>query len=830
MTLPRSRALVAALGLAVLACRASAQAEPLYKDKSAAPEARVDDLLPRLTAEEKMLIIGGDTDFSIMPVARLGIPEVRFADGPLGVRNWGFSPSYPSTAGLAASWDTNVAERFGSSIASDARARGVGVMLGPAVNIMRVPVNGRNFEYMSEDPYLAGIIATDVVKGMQEGGVVATVKHFAANNQEIERGRVDARVSVRAMEEIYLPAFKAAVQEGHAWSVMSAYNKLNGTYCSANDWLNNKVLKGDWGFKGVLMSDWGAAHDTLGVTNGGLDLEMPSGAFMNPKTLAPLLASGKVAQATIDDKVRRILRMEISMGFLDRPQEMTSTPKDDPKSAATALQIAREAVVLLKNDREALPLASKNIKRIVVLGPNADSYPAGGGSAHSQPFHYVSVLDGLRKVAGSKVKIDYIPGVGAELLDKWAKSSSYEGPLSLTFKGGTWQTGFKDLKTVQDARIDHDWSNEDPVPGVPLKTYQATWKGSIRPTASGNYTFVVRGQGGVFVSVDNRNIITSWFCGGDILTAEVSLEAGKSYPVEVNVNYDDKGSPAVQFGWGATPPLLTDDEAERVRKADAVVACVGYNLALEGEGSDRTYELPVHQPDLIRKVAALNPRTVVVVNSGGSFETAGWIDKVPAVLEAWYPGQEGGRALAEILLGKVNPSGKLPVTFEKAWKDTPSLGNYPGTNLTVNYAEDILVGYRWFDTKGVAPLFPFGFGLSYTTFHYDKMHVAPTTDGHWAVTFDVTNNGTQKGAEISEVYVSPPVTSKVMRPVRELKGFSREELDTDQTITITVVLDRSAFSHYDEKKGDWAVEPGIYTVEVGSSSRKFLLSGSAEVD
>jgi beta-glucosidase len=824
-----SRVLLGALGLAVIDSRAFAEADPLYKDKSAAVEARVDDLLPRLTAEEKILMLGGDREFYIRPVERLGIPEVRLADGPLGVRNWGLSTSYPSTAGLAASWDSSVAERFGSSMASDARARGVGVMLGPAVNIMRVPVNGRNFEYMSEDPYLAGIIATQVVNGMQAGGVVATVKHFAANNQEIERGRIDARVSVRAMEEIYLPAFRAAVEDGHAWSVMSAYNKLNGTYCSANDWLNNKVLKGDWGFKGVLMSDWGAAHDTLGVANGGLDLEMPSGVQMNPKTLGPLLASGKVAQATIDDKVRRILRMEIAMGFLDRPQE-TSTPKDDPKSAATALQIAREAVVMLKNDREALPLASKNIKHIVVIGPNADAYPAGGGSAHSQPFHYVSVLEGLRKVAGTKVKIDYIPGISAELLDQWAKSASYEGPLSLTFKSGTWQTGYKDLKTLQDARIDHDWTNEDPAPGVPLKTYEATWKGSIRAPASGKYTFLVRGQGGVYVSVDGRNVITSWFSGGDVLSAEVELDAGRSYPVEVTVNYDDKGSPAVQFGWGATPPLLGAEEAQRVSNADAVVACVGFNVMLEGEGSDRTYELPGHQSELIRKVAALNPRTIVVVNSGGSFATADWIGKVPAVLEAWYPGQEGGRAVAEIIMGKVNPSGKLPVTFEKSWADTPSIGHYPGANLTVDYAEDILVGYRWFDTKGVAPLFPFGFGLSYTTFHYDKMHVAPTTDGHWGVTFDVTNNGTQKGAEISEVYVSPPVTSKVKRPVRELKGFSREELDTDQTITITVVLDRKAFSHYDEKKGDWVVEPGIYTIEVGSSSRSFQLSGEAEVD
>ncbi|HEY5228089.1 MAG TPA: glycoside hydrolase family 3 C-terminal domain-containing protein [Opitutaceae bacterium] len=821
-----SRALLSALGLCVAPFLASADEQPLYKDRAAPVEARVDDLLPRLTPDEKLALLGGDHDFYIRAVPRLGLPDVRMADGPLGVRNWGLSPAYPSTAGLAASWDADLAARFGGSVANDARARGVSIMLGPAVNITRVPVNGRNFEYMSEDPYLAGAIASKVVSGMQAGGVVATVKHFAANNQETERGTIDAIVSTRAMEEIYLPAFRAAVEDGHAWAVMCAYNRLNGTYCSANDWLNNKVLKGDWGFKGVLMSDWGAAHDTLGAANGGLDLEMPSAVYMSAAKLAPLLASGQVTQATIDDKVRRILRLEVANGFLDRPQEVSSTPKDDPRSAETALQVEREAVVLLKNDRDALPLASKRLKRIVVLGPNASGYPAGGGSAHVQPFHYVSVLEGLRKVAGPKVKIDFIPGIGPELLAQLARSSSYEAPLTLRFTS----KDSKVLATVTDTEIDHDWTDREPAPGVPLAGFRAHWTGSIKAPATGSYTFLVQGQGGVNVSVGGTNVITSWFCGGDTLSAEVPLEAGKSYPVDVTVNYDDKGTPAVRFGWGPTPPLLTDDEAQRVRTADAAVVCAGFNVMLEGEGSDRTYDLPAHQPELIRRVAALNQRTIVVLNSGGSLGTADWIGHVPAVLQAWYPGQEGGRAVAEILMGKVNPSGKLPVTFEKAWADTPSHGHYPGANGKVDYAEDILVGYRWFDTKGVAPLFPFGFGLSYTTFHYDKIHVAPTTDGHWAVTFDVTNNGTQKGAEVSQVYVSPPVNSKVMRPVRELKGFSREDLETDQTITVTVVLDRSAFSHFDTAKGDWEVEPGTYTIEVGSSSRKFLLSSAVGVD
>jgi beta-glucosidase len=827
MTRLSSRALLAALGLGV-AGTARAQEPAAHQDTPAAVEARVDDLLGKLTPEEKLSILGGDRDFYIRPIPRLGIPEIKMADGPLGVRNYGPSTAYPATIGLAATWDAGLAREFGAAVGSDARARGVNIMLGPAVNINRVPQNGRNFEYLSEDPYLAGAVATQIVTGIQSQGVVATVKHYAANNQETERGTIDARVSERAMREIYLPAFRAAVEQGHAWAVMSAYNRLNGTYCSANDWLNNRVLKGDWGFKGVLMSDWGAAHDTLGVANGGLDLEMPSGEFMNPASLGPLVASGQVSQATIDDKVRRILRLEVANGFLDRAQAIPTIPKDNPKSAAVALKIAREAVVLLKNERAALPLNGKRIRRIVVLGPNAAGFPAGGGSAHVEPFHYVSVLDGLRRDA-PKAQIDAIPGPGPELLARLVGSARYEGPLKLEFLAGDWHNR-KVIASASEGRIDHDWEGKAPAPGVDLASYWARWSGTIRAPDSGKYIFMVRNHGNVNVNLAGKDIIESWSNPNDTLFTEVALEAGKTYPLAVEVRYDNQGPAGVRFAWGPAPPLLTDDEAERVRAADAVIVCAGFNLMLEGEGSDRTYELPEGQPELIRRAAALNQRTIVVLNSGGVVATADWIGSVPALIQAWYPGQEGGRAVADIITGEVNPSGKLPITYEKRREDSPSFGNYPGSNGRVDYAEGILVGYRWFDAKGVAPLYPFGFGLSYTTFSYDKFHIEPTGDGHWAVTFQVTNNGTRAGDEISEVYVSPPVSSKAGRPIRELRGFSRETLLTDQSITVTVILDRRAFTYFDEKKGDWVVEPGSYSVEVGSSSRNVLLSGPVAVE
>ena len=686
------RALLAACAAAV-AARAAAPAA--YLDPAAPLEDRVGDLLPRLTLGEKLAIIGGDRDFYIRPIPRLSLPEVRMADGPLGVRNYGPSTAYPATVGLAATWDAALAGDYGASLGRDARARGVGILLAPAVNIMRVPQNGRNFEYLSEDPYLAGVFASQIVAGIQGQGVAATVKHFAANSQETDRGTIDERIGERALREIYLPAFRAAVTRGHAWAVMCASNRINGTFCTANDWLDSKVLKGEWGFRGVLMSDWSTTHDALGAANAGLDLEMPSGANMNAASLGPLLDSGRVSLATLDDKVRRILRLEIANGLLDRPQQ-TSTPKDDPQGSVVALRIAREAVVLLKNEDNALPFATKRMRRIVVLGPNSAGYPSGGGSSRVEPFHFVSVLEGLRKAAGSKVRVEPVAG-----------------------------------------------------PGLP--------------------------------------------------------------------------------GEGAGARLLTDGEARQVHEADAAVVCVGFDRATEGEGNDRTFELPRGQPELIRQVSALNPRTIVVVNSGGAVATADWIGGVPAVLQAWYPGQEGGRAVAEILTGAVNPSGKLPISYGRRVEDSPSYGSYPGSNGRGDYSEGILVGYRWFDSKGVGPLFPFGFGLSYTTFHYSGISVDQTQDGRWSVTFSVTNNGTRNGDEVSEVFVSPPVPSRVPRAVRELKGFSRVSLAFDETRTVTIILDPDTFSYFDEKRGAWAVEPGSYTVAVGSSSRNIQLTAPIDI-
>jgi beta-glucosidase len=787
---------------------------------------RVADLLPRLTLAEKLSLLGGDRDFYIRPIARLGLPEIKMADGPLGVRNYGPSTAYPGTIALAASWDAGLGREYGASVGSDARARGVNIMLGPAVNINRLPMNGRNFEYLAEDPFLAGRFAVAIVKGMQGQGVVSTLKHYAANSQETERDTINEIISERALREIYLPAFRAAIEEGHAWAVMDAYNRVNNHYCTANNWLNSAVLKFEWGFPGVVMSDWGAVHETLGVANSGMDLEMPSGVFLNATNLTPLLDSGEVTLATIDDKVRRILRLEVANGFLDRPQLISSIPLDDPRSAAVALKIASEGAVLLKNEGNLLPLNRATVNTVVVVGPNADDYISGSGSSQVNPFHSVTLLDGLRQAAGPGVRIDRIGEPGADLLSSLLPSTQYASPLKLEYFTADWDNARK-LGSGQDSLIDQDLTDRSPAAGVSNPSYLAKWEGTIRAPASGRYIFLLSSNAGGEVLLDGRRIAGAWWEPATRPLSSVQmLEGGKTYKLDVNCAY--AGSTVrVQFAWGAAPPLLSDADAARVRAAGAVIVSAGFNRSLEGEGADRTYELPGEQAELIRQVTALNPRTAVVLDSGGSVATANWVGQTAALLQAWYPGQEGGRALAGIIFGDIDPSGRLPISYEKRWEDSAAYANYPGAGGKVTYGEGILVGYRWFDAKGIEPLFPFGYGLSYTSFRFDNLKVDRDGD-RWNVTFDVTNTGSVAGSEVAQVYVSAPPSSE-LRPPRELKGFARLSLNPGETKSATVTLDRDAFAYFSEAKNAWTVDAGAYSIAVSASSRDPRLTASVDV-
>jgi beta-glucosidase len=822
---------------------------PVYKNPKASIEARVNDLLSKMTLEEKIDYLGGYKGFYIMPIERLGIPAIKMSDGPVGVRNYGPTTNYPAGIELASTWNTDLVNQVGHAFGRDARARGVNILLAPGINIYRSPLNGRNFEYYGEDPFLSGKMASADIRGLQAEKVVATVKHFAANNQEWDRHNVSSDIDERTLREIYLPAFEAAVKEGHVSALMTSYNLVNGVHASQNNHLINEILKGEWGFKGMVMSDWVSVYDGVGAANGGLDLEMPSGVFMNQKILMPAIKEGKVKLATIDDKVRRMLTMIIQYGFYDNPQTDKNLPLDSPQNSQVALQAAREGIVLLKNEQKILPLDKTKIKSIAVIGPNANILPAGGGSSYTTPFHFVSALDGITKLAGDNTKVYFNRGIEDNSDKTIFKTSVFYSSKNATgtiepeqaFQSeanrGLWAEYFdnKDLKgepkvTRLDKQVNYSWT-KSPVQDIPKDNFSVRWTGLIKSPKTGDSEFVVRGDDGYRLYIDNKLVLDKWQDHAAVSeTVLVKLEANKVYAVKLEY-YQGTGDAEIRLGW-REPLHLEDNEAIGLAaKSDVAIVCVGFDRNTEGEGSDRTFTLPRGQEELIKAIAKVNPNTIVVLNAGGNVATVNWLGDVKGLIHAWYSGQEGGTALAEILFGVQNPSGKLPASFEKKWEDNPTFNNYYDTNKNkrVEYKEGLLVGYRYYDTKNVEPLFPFGFGLSYTTFDYRNLKITPKTVGlngnvKVTVTFDVKNTGSRDGAEISQVYLHE-VKSKVERPYKELKGFDKVFLKAGETKTISVQLDRRAFSYYDINKKAWTADPGNFEILVGASSKDIRLKG-----
>ncbi len=784
-------------------------------------EGRVEELLQKMTLEEKIDLLSGRRDFYTQAIDRLGIPALKMADGPMGVRNYGHSTAFPAGVGLAATWDTAMARRVGAAMGQDARARGVNILLAPAININRVPVNGRNFEYYGEDPYLAGQTAANFIQGVQSQGVIATVKHFALNDQEYQRNTISSEVDERTMQEIYLPAFKAAVQQGKVWAVMASYNKINGTYATANELLETEILKKDWGFRGIVMSDWGAAHDGIADALAGLDLEMPSGKFMNRTTLLPAVKSGQVPESVIDDKVRRILRAAISMGFFDSPlTPPPPVPLYSGESSQVALAGAREGIVLLKNSNHTLPLDRRAIHSIAVFGPNA--HPAvdvGGGSAQVAPFRDTSVLEALTAMG---LRVDYIPFVAKDARSVAARSQFEADETGAAGLKGEYfdNADFSGtpLRTRRDRQITFARFND-----VFIQTTAAghsiRWTGFVTPEESGEYVFIMRTGQGVRLAVDGKTVVDSWDnTNQQDFDATVRLEKNHAVPIRLEIH----GNGGIQFGWQMKPTAAFPAESALAAKDDAAVVCVGFNPDTESEGFDRTFDLPPGQKELIQAVARANKRTIVVVNSGGGVDMSDWVDHAGAVLEAWYTGQESGQAVAEIVFGVTNPSGKLPASFERHWGDSSADANYPGSDGKVFYKEGIFVGYRQFDRSEVKPLFPFGYGLSYTTFAYSGIH-ANQRGTNVRVNFDVKNIGTRSGTEIAEVYMQE-MNPKIERPLKELKGFARVTVPPGVVKNVTVDLDRSAFSYYDVTSNGWKFDPGEFRILVGSSSAEIRLT------
>jgi beta-glucosidase len=805
-----------------------AQAAPSKTDV----EQRVDSILSKMTLDEKVEIVGGINDFYTRPIPRLGIPSLRMSDGPMGVHDYGLTTAYPAGIALAASWDVDLAERFGTALGKDARARGVHFILAPGMNIYRAPMNGRNFEYFGEDPFLASRMAVSVIRGIQGQRVIATAKHFAGNNSEFARMTLSSDMDERTLREIYLPAFEASVKEGQVGAVMDAYNMVNGTYMTQNNHLNNEILKKEWGFDGILMSDWGATHDGVAAAADGLDLEMPSPTFMNRDALLPALKEGKISIGTIDDKVRRILRKAIEFGFFDQAQTDTGIPTYSQEGRKVALEVARGSMVLLKNSGNLLPLDETKLKTIAVIGP--DAYPAvigGGGSAETKPFNAVGYLEGISNRLGTKANVLY--AVDVPPLDEVFESSEF-----VTVPGG--ESGLKgeyfsneELKGTPalartDKHVHFDWGEGSFAAGEPVDHFSIRWTGYFVPQESGDYKFYTSADDGVRLYVGDEIAIDDWQPHSQTLDiATRHLEAGRAYKIRLEY-FESVGSAIVGFGVTRAEAFVGRETKPIAAKADAVIICVGFDPKTEGEGFDRTIQLPGGQDELIRQISAVNKNVIVVLTAGGNVDMTRWMENVPAILHAWYPGQEGGTALAQILFGDYSPSGKLPASFERRWEDNPTFHSYypeSGGNH-VQYAEGIFVGYRHFDRSETKPLFAFGYGLSYTTFAYSKLLVTPTGNLNVpvSVSFDVRNTGHREAAEVAELYVGDSHAS-VPRPVKELKGFSKVSLKPGETKHITLTLDRRALSFYDTAKKDWSAEPGDFTILVGGSSDNIQLRG-----
>lgn len=846
-----------------------AQQQPVTDD-----DPRIESLLSQLTLDEKLDMLGGVDRFFTRGVPRLGIPSFKMADGPIGVRNYGPATTMAGGIALAATWDPALAEKFGATLGADARAKGVHFLLGPGVNIYRGPNNGRNFEYFGEDPWLASRIAVSYINGVQSEHVSATIKHFLGNNSEFDRHNTDSEIEERALREIYLPVFEAAVKEAHVGAVMDSYNLVNGAHMTQSGRFNIDILKKEFGFDGVLMSDWDATYDGVAAANAGLDLEMPSARFMTHETLAAALARGDVSVATIDDKIRRLLRLAVRFRWLDGDQTVLSIPRYNLEGREVALQAARESMVLLKNDREptatasssrrVLPIDKSKLNSIAVIGPDAyPAVPVGGGSARVEPFRAISFLEGIANLAGRRISTYYNRGIPAlaDLFRTTALTTDLTGQhpgATAEFFSGPEPTGAP-LFTSTAPRVDGTETLTFPASGWT----SARWTAYFRPKAPGEYNAVVQcpGEDCRFrLYINDKLALDAWDHALYSLdrahfTVNAIDIAAQKIVLEHKRLRASTAQPRVRLAVVEDSTIVDPQAIALAKQSNAAIVCVGYDPETEGEGSDRSFELPPGQEELIREIAAVNPRTIVVITSGGAVDMRTWIDRVQGVIEAWYPGQEGGTALAEILFGDVNPSGRLPVTFERAPDDNPAHGNYypqPGTNR-IDYKEGIFTGYRGYQgaiaapadsaRKLAKPQFPFGFGLSYASFRYESLSVGggETARGtnsfrSWQISFEAANIGTRKGSDIAEIFVTP-IHPDGSIPLEQLKAFQRIELSPGEKRHVTVTvggwtpagsINSRMFSFYDASSKSWHSDPAAYEVLLARDANTILLRAPAQ--
>jgi beta-glucosidase len=816
-------------------------AQARAKNRSVDPvaAAHIEQLIRAMTLEEKVKLLGGNV-FETYAIPRLRIPALPMTDGAIGV-HFDLSTAFPSALSMGASFDPALITEVAAAMGDEARFRGRYVLLGPCVNINRQPFAGRNFENYGEDPFLSSQLAAGFVRGVQSQNVIATVKHLTANDQETDRQSIDTLVDTRTLMEIYLPAFKSAVDAG-SLGVMTAYNKINGQYASENHFLITDILKNLWGFEGFVVSDWDSTHSTIDAANNGLDLEMPTGRNFNADLVAAV-ERGAVQESLVNDKVRRILRAMFAIGLIPGPWASTLQPPTGPQNPAhraLALKLAQDSLVLLKNVKHALPIEPKKIRSIALIGPNAmEVRTGGGGSSHVSPTIATSPAEEIKKRLGASVRVT--TAIGARIPEKPALlPAEYLRPQMNSISPGLVGEYFasKDFTgPVVIRRIDRRFDFRDYIDWSMREQTSVRWTGFVTVPRTGEYELNIQTENHARILIDNKVVVSRWDGQGEFLKkGSVTLEAGHWYPIRIEF-FTDIGWASLFVGWN-TPVGngLLQEAVLAAKNADVAVVFAGLGNDMEGEGVDRdTMAMPPGQDELIREVAKVNPRTIVVLTSGNPLSIENWLGKVPAVLQTWYPGQEGGEAIADVLLGRVSPSGKLPITYLRKWEDSPAYGNFPGENGILKYEEGIFVGYRHFDARGIAPLFSFGHGLSYTEFSYSNLKLVrakQSEGGGMSVSFDLQNTGSVASAEVAQIYVgeeNPPVT----RPVRELKGFAKSFLKPGETRHYSITLDKTAFAYFDVASMSWRMtDNGIYTVSVGSSSRdlrlnaRLLLTGS----
>jgi beta-glucosidase len=796
-----------------------------------------------MTLQEKVTMLSGTNDWYTVPVERLGIPTIKMTDGPNGARGaGGFSSDvkaacFPAGISMASTWDSDLVERMGQALAREAIMKGARVLLGPTVNIQRSPLGGRNFECFSEDPYLSARLAVAYIHGLQREGVGASLKHYVCNDEEFERFTISSEVRERALREIYLQPFQTAVHEAQPWTIMASYNLVNGIAASENPYLLTEILRNEWGYEGVVVSDWFmSVKSTATSVNAGLDLEMPSPRWRGEKLLEAV-RRGEVEESTIDTSVRRLLQLLVKAGLFEHSETMPEQALDLPEHRALIRQAAAEGCVLLRNEEHVLPLQREHLTSIAVIGPNAIvAQIMGGGSAQVNSHHAVTPLEGITRAAGEPISVRFEQGCTNNkyqpLLDLDLLLAGKEGSehgLAIEYFNNSDLSGapvLKEMKTTSELM----WFGEIPE-GVDLQRFSLRATGRFTPKETGDYTFGLVSAGRGRFSVDGQTVIDNWsqpkvmsdFLGAEETQKNLALEAGHVYLFTLEyARSEESHVPMVRVG--CMPPVPADVIERAVALAatsDVAIVCVGFGGDWQSEGFDRpNMDLPGQQDTLVEQVAVANPRTVVVLNTGSPINMP-WLEKVAAVVQAWYPGQECGNAIADVLFGDTNPSGKLPQTFPVRLEDTPTYLDFPGENGKVFYEEGLFVGYRYYEKKKVAPLFPFGFGLSYTTFDYGPLQLSSrevSPDDTLQVSVEVTNTGQRPGKEVVQLYVRDQQAS-LQRPEKELKAFAKVQLDPGESRMVTLSLDRDALAYYDDLTHRWVAEAGEFEVLVGASSK-----------